>query len=203
MADETLTTDEVLIIRIAGNDSEAIGAFYARWFPQFTRLARRLTGSEHAGEDIAQEAVVRVIMGAGTYRRGRSARSWLLSIVYHLVQDWGRRNKVRKAASLSDPGESDEGGPRAIEVEGREPTAEEKAFAREREDAVQAAIARLSPQDREVLLLRDFEGLNGTETAQVLEIPVDKVGSRLFRARRRLGDLLQSEWPGLFPPQER
>jgi RNA polymerase sigma-70 factor (ECF subfamily) len=201
MADDTLT-DEALIVRIAENDSEAISAFYDRWFPQFTRLARRLTGSDHAGEDIAQDAIVRVIMGANKYQRGRSPRSWLLSIVYHLVQDWGRRNKVRKAASLSESGESDDGGQRAIEVAGREPSAEEKAFAREREAAVQAALMRLSHEDREVILLRDYEGLSGIETAQVLGISVDKVGSRLFRARRRLGVLLQSEWPGLFPPQE-
>lgn len=201
MAGDT-PTDEALIVKIAKGDAEAISTFYDRWFPQFSRLARRLTGNDHAGEDIAQEAVVRVIMGAGKYQPGRSPRSWLLSIVYHLVQDWGRRKKVRRAASLSEPGESDEGGPRGMEIEGREPTAEERAHAREREGAVRTALTKLSIEDREVILLRDFEGLSGLETASVLGISVDKVGSRLFRARKRLGALLQTEWPGLFPPQE-
>jgi RNA polymerase sigma-70 factor (ECF subfamily) len=199
MAGETLT-DEVLLVRIAKADSAAISAFYDRWFPQFARLARRLTGSEHAGEDLAQEAVVRIIMGAGKYQPGRAARSWVLSVLYHLVQDWARRAKVRKAASLSEPGESDDAP--GIEVEGREPTAEERAFAREREAAVQGALMKLSAEDREVILLRDYEGLSGLETAEVIGISVEKVGSRLFRARGRLGALLTAEWPGLFRPEK-
>lgn len=202
MPDETLS-DEVLLARMAVGDSDAISTFHDRWFPQFTRLATRLTGDTHASEDLAQEAVVRIIMSAGKYEPGRSSRSWLLAILYHLVQDWGRRQKVRRATSLSDTYEEHDGSERSLEVEGREPTAEEKAQAREKADIVHEALTRLSSDDREVLLLRDYEGLSAPETALVLNISVEKVGSRLFRARQRLGTLLLANWPELFSPRER
>jgi RNA polymerase sigma-70 factor (ECF subfamily) len=202
MADETLLDDEALIVRTAAGDAAAVSAFYDRWFPQFVRLATRLTGSAHAGEDLAQEAAVRVIVSAGLYKKGRSARSWLLAIVYNLSRDWWRKKAVREALSLDEPVGADEGGPRAAEVAGREPSAEERAEARERSAAVTLALKKLTPTEREVILARDYEGLSAPEAALVLGISVEKVGSRLFRARKRLGALLQNDWPGLFPSHE-
>jgi RNA polymerase sigma-70 factor (ECF subfamily) len=202
MADETLT-DEALLTLVAAGDSAAISKFYDRWFPQFARLATRLTSDKETGEDLAQEAVVKVIMGAGKYQPGRSPRSWLLAILYHLVQDWARRKKVRKATSLSDTHEGNDGSESSIDIEGREPTAQERAEARERADAVRDALTKISIEDREVLILRDYEGLSAPETAQILGISVEKVGSRLFRARQRFGALLVANWPDLFSSREK
>jgi RNA polymerase sigma-70 factor, ECF subfamily len=200
--DETLTMDdETLIVRIADGDAAAITVFYDRWYQQFARLATRLTGNGHAGEDLAQDAAIRIIVGAGGYKPGKSARSWLLAIVFNLSRDWWRKHNVREAASL-DESVGDEGTTRAAEIAGREPTGAERAEARERADAVNAAIKKLTPSEREVLLARDYEGLSAPEAAQLLDISVEKVGSRLFRARKRLGALLQTDWPGLFPSHE-
>src|SRR5207302_4526909 len=124
-----------------------------------------------------------------------------LAIVYNAARDWGRKQKVREAESL-DESIGDEGSSRAAEIAGREPTVEERSDARERADAVNASLKKLTPGEREVILLRDYEGLSAPETAGILEISVEKVGSRLFRARKRLGALLQTDWPGLFPSHE-
>ena len=201
MADTQLD-DETLLVQVAAGRSAAITEFYNRWYWQFARLATRLTGDKHAGEDIAQEAVVRVITSAHLYKKGRPARSWLLAIVYNLVRDWWRKMKVRDAASLDEPVGADEGPARVVEIAGDEPTAEERAEARERAVAVTASLKKLTPAERAVILLRDFEGLSAPEAARVLEISVEKVGSRLFRARKRLGGHLQTDWPGLFPSHE-
>jgi RNA polymerase sigma-70 factor (ECF subfamily) len=199
--DETLMDDETLIVRIATGDTAAITVFYDRWYPQFARLATRLTANAHAGEDLAQDAAIRVIVGAGGYRPGKLARSWLLAIVYNLSRDWWRKQNVRDAASL-DESAGDEGATRAAEIASREPSPTERAEARDRADAVNAALKKLTPTEREVLLARDYEGLSAPEAAQALHISVEKVGSRLFRARKRLGALLQTDWPGLFPSHE-
>ncbi len=200
MDDPTLLDDETLLARIAAGNAAAVESFYARWYPQFARLATRITGETHAGEDVAQDAAVRVIVKAGQYKTGQSARSWILSIVYHLASDWWRKKHVREAASLDEaPGD---GPPRAAEIPGREPTSDERAEARERAAAVTAALKKLTEREREVILLRDYEGCSAPETAHILQITVEKVGSRLFRARKRLGALLQTDWPGLFPSHE-
>lgn len=200
MDDEARTDDEALIARVAAGDSVAIAAFYDRWFPQFARLATRLTGDHYAGEDIAQDAAVRVIVGAKLFKSGKSARSWLLAIVYNLARDWWRKKNVRDAASLDDT--TDDGGPRAAEVPGREPTAAERAEAREREAIIAAALDKLTPAERDVIVLRDYEGLSAPAAAAALGITAEKVGSRLFRARKRLGGQLQTDCPGLFPSHE-
>lgn len=188
--------DATLLGQIAAGDSGAVEIFYIRWFPQFARLATRLIGNGPDGEDVAQEAAVRVITRAATFHSGESARRWLLTIVRNLVRDRGRREDVRRAASLSAPdGERD-----AVQVPDRAPTPPERAAARERAAAVHHALCELPGDLREVILLRDYEGFSAPDAAQILGISVNLVGSRLFRARQRLGAALQTGWPELFPP---
>ena len=109
-----------------------------------------------------------------------------LRIERHFLQRW-RAQRGRLEA-------------RSSQIEDGAP--EDKLIARERAEAMRAALERLTPAERAVILLRDYSGLSAPEAAIELEISVEKVGSRLFRARRRLGALLQSDWPGLFPAHE-
>ncbi len=199
--DEALKT---LIARIALGNSAAMAEFYTLWFGQFVCLAARQTGNPDAAEDIAQDTVIQVITRAGTYipGRGASPRAWMLTILHNRVCDWARRKEVRRAQSVNVPSEDDESGHRAIDIPAREPSAEERLSERERDGAMRAALAKLTETEREVILLRDYSGLSAPQTASTLGISVEKVGSRLFRARKRLGALLQTDWPGLFPSHD-
>ena len=172
--------------------------FCDRWYPQFALIATRLTGNRPDGEDIAQGAIVQVLTKARTYKPSRPARAWLMAVLYNRVRDWARRNNVRWALSVND---TDDGAPEAV-IPDDAPTAAEVVEAKERSGAVQAALMKLTAMEREVILLRDFQGLSPEEAAQVLDISVPMVGSRLHRARKRLGGLLQADWPSLFPPRE-
>jgi RNA polymerase sigma-70 factor (ECF subfamily) len=196
--------DEALIARIALGNPAAMAEFYTCWFGQFVRLATRQTGNPDAAEDIAQDTVIQVITRAGTYvpGRGTSPRAWMLTILHNRVCDWARRKEVRRAQSVNASSEDDEGGPRAIEIPAREPSAEERLSERERDGAMRAALEKLTDTEREVILMRDYSGLSAPQTASALGISVERVGSRLFRARKRLGTLLQTDWPGLFPSHD-
>lgn len=190
--------DAALLARIASGDPAAMEVFYGRWFPQFARLATRLIGNGPDGEDVAQDAVVKAITRAGTFRPGESPRTWLITIVRNAVCDLQRRKTVRRAVSVNEPDDDRA----AVQVPDRAPTAGERAEARERAAAVHHALNQLTDDERAVILLRDYEGLSAADAARVLGITVEKVGSRLFRARKHLGALLQTAWPGLFPPGE-
>ena len=190
--------DAKLLKGIAAGEQAASVAFCDYWFPHLFRIATRLTGNAIDGEDIAQETIVRVLTKAHTYKPGKPARAWLMAVLYNRVRDWARRNNVRWALSVHDA----EDGPQGVDVPDRDPTAAEVQEAGERSAAVQAALLKLTAIEREVIVLRDLEGLSPAEAAAVLEITVEKVGSRLHRARKRLGELLQFEWPSLFPPRE-
>lgn len=197
--DEHAPDDCTLVTRIAQNpsDSASMDAFHARWFSQFYRLALRHTGRHEVAEDLAQEAIVKVICTAHTYDPARPVRAWLVTIVRNLCVDWWRR--YRPNAPLG--GDGDDDGPPALQLPDDEPSPHECLVAREREAALRACVELLTETEREVLVLRDLQQLTPAETAVVLKIPVGCVGSRLHRARLRLGELLSREWPGLFPPR--
>ena len=95
--------DATLIAQIAAGDADAIAAFHARWFGQFYSLAMKLTKDSHESEDIAQNALVRVISNAGKFDKSRPARTWLLAIVYHLIQDWARARKFARPPVRASP----------------------------------------------------------------------------------------------------
>jgi RNA polymerase sigma-70 factor (ECF subfamily) len=190
--------DPALMKQVKAGDPVAITTFYEIWFPRFYGLAYRLTGDTTASEDLAQEAVIHAITNADKCWPGKSAGPWLRAILRNRVIDWARRKNVRFALSVHEPGDGHGG----VEVETREPTAQEVLEAGEKSDVVQAALLKLTAAEREILLLRYYDGLATEEIAKVLEISVEKVGSRLFRARRRLAAQLQTDWPSLFPSRE-
>lgn len=192
--------DKALLARIAARDESAATVLYNRWFRQFYALAYRFVGRTEPAEDIAQEAFVRVLVKVHRYNPTLSARTWFATIVRRLAFDWLRRARVRAAVPLADP---EDDGERALDVPDREPTALERVQAREREAAVRWALAQLPDDDRDVLLLRDYEGHSPAEAAAALDIPLGRVGGRLYRARQRFGDLLVREFPSLFPSRGR
>lgn len=202
--DEHAIEDRSLVTRMAqdSGDAAAITAFYQRWFRQFYACALRYTGKHEAAEDLAQEAVIRVIRTATAYDAARPVRAWLLTIVRNLCVDWLRRHRPQVSLSGSADPDADADGDGALDIPDRDPTAHERAVARERAAALRRVLDLLTDTEREVVVLRDFQELTPAEAATVLRIPVGRVGSRLHRARKRLGELLARECPTLFSGRE-
>ena len=140
-------------------------------------LARWLTGNAHDAEDVVQEACVKALAGLGGYAGG-NARAWLLAIVRNAAFTWLARNRPRDLVLVADPAE--------VAPASNQPQAENAETALiERADqaAVEAAIAALPHPFREVLVLRDINGLSYKEIAAMLAVPIGTVMSRLARAR--------------------
>jgi RNA polymerase sigma-70 factor (ECF subfamily) len=136
-------------------------------------LARWLAGNDHDAEDIVQEACVRAFRFGGGFRGGNS-RSWLLTIVRNMAYSWLKKNRPKAIVSIGDE--------ELAEIEDPGTPAFEKADA----DVLRAAIEELPAEFREALVLRDVEGLSYKEIADVADVPVGTVMSRLARARRQL-----------------
>ncbi|HEY4415966.1 MAG TPA: sigma-70 family RNA polymerase sigma factor [Verrucomicrobiae bacterium] len=146
-------------------------------------LARWLAGNDHDAEDIAQEACVRAFRFLGGYRGG-DARAWLLTIVRNTAFTWLKKNRPQKVVSISD----DE----LQEIEDQ--TGVVGAFHGADKDVLRAALEALPLEFREALVLRELEGLSYKEIAEIAEVPVGTVMSRLARARRQLQDSIT--WKG-------
>lgn len=146
-------------------------------------LARWLTGNRVDAQDVVQEACLRAYRAIGTFGAG-NARAWVLTIVRHTAYTWLRKNRSASLVMVDDL----EAVERAQAVPG-EPdvaTPETQLIAKADAARLEAAIAALPAPFRETLVLRDVQGLDYREIAEVTEVPIGTVMSRLARARRRL-----------------
>ena len=170
------------------NDARRFEAIVLPHFDAAYNLARWLLRDEAAAEDVVQEAVLRALRRF-TSLRGSDARPWLLGIVRntcftHLRERSGRREQ----SGFED--DAIEDFQHAAGLVAPDPAA---ALDRGRERAViDAAIAALSPALREVIVLRELEGLDYAEIALVASIPIGTVMSRLSRARSGLRSALSA-----------
>jgi RNA polymerase sigma-70 factor, ECF subfamily len=146
-------------------------------------LARYILRDPHDAQDVVQEAFLRAIRHFANFR-GADGRAWLLSIVRNACfTELRRRRSGERAVEFEDEmhsGEAEQTGPeadlaRAIAVQ-----------------SVQEGLARLPVEFREVLVLRELEGLSYKEIAQVAGMPIGTVMSRLARGRRQLSVALGS-----------
>jgi RNA polymerase sigma-70 factor (ECF subfamily) len=146
-------------------------------------LARWLAGNDHDAQDVAQEATLRAFKFFGGFR-GDNARSWLLSIVRNTFYTWLRKNRpIEKVINIDDE---------TLGIEDGSAHAEQVPFADA--EAVRRAIAALPVEFREIVILREMEGFSYKEIAELAEVPIGTVMSRLARARKLLQKSLTAEF---------
>ena len=148
-------------------------------------LARWLTGSRADAEDVVQEACLRAFRGIGGFS-GVNARAWLLTIVRHAAYTWLGKNRSAVLLTVDDLEAVEQKQARGGDPESGPATPEAALIAKTDAMRLEAAIAELPMPFRETLVLRDVQGLDYREIAEVTKVPIGTVMSRLARARRRL-----------------
>ena len=151
-------------------------------------LARWLAGNDHDAQDVAQEASLRAFKFFGNFR-GDNARAWLLTIVRNTFYNWLKKNRPAEIA-----GELDD---EALAVEDVSVSAEAMNLRLADAGVVRRAISELPVEFREMVVLREMEGLSYKEIAELSDVPIGTVMSRLARARKQLQKSLAGEFkPG-------
>lgn len=151
-------------------------------------LARWLVRREQDAQDIVQEAFLRAYRYFDNFRGG-SDRAWLLGIVRNLCFDWFRhQRRLNKHMSFDEEIHSDEDYPH-VTLE----TPETLLQQHDNAQLINQALAKLAFEHREVVILRDMEGLSYKEIASLIDIPVGTVMSRLARGRKHLAALMQTK----------
>lgn len=170
-------TDIELVRGLAAGDDGAFQALIGRFANDLFGLAYSLVGNAADAEDVVQQTLVVVVNRIGSFEGRSSLKTWLFRIVMNLSSKSLRSRRVRRAMSLNDPDQ-----PAAQSIADRRTGA---AAVDARMD-VMAALDTLSSEHREVLVLRELQGMSYDEIAEALKVPRGTVESRLFRARREL-----------------
>jgi RNA polymerase sigma-70 factor (ECF subfamily) len=148
-------------------------------------LARWLTRDDHDAEDVVQEAYLRALKFFGGFH-GADGRTWLLAIVRNTCYTWLQKKRAHGPATSFDE-----------EIHGVEAEALNPAtllLQKEHQRSVRQAVEELPTDLREVVVLRELEGLSYKEIAAIADIPLGTVMSRLARARERLQQRLEGNW---------
>jgi len=177
-------SDEELIRSSASGDRESFERLVDRHGAALFRFAARTCRVARDAEDAVQEALLAAWRGAATFREESSARTWLFQVLVHACRRGARRHagepERHEEAAAADGVAADQSGP------------DDRTAARQATAALERALAELAPEAREVLLLRDVEGLSGEEAAAALGVGIAAMKSRLHRARLELKERVEA-----------
>jgi RNA polymerase sigma factor (sigma-70 family) len=148
-------------------------------------LARWLTGNPSDAEDVVQDACIKAYAGLANYAGG-NARAWLLTIVRNTSYTWMSRNRGRRIMPVGDLGDLDDfSAAQGVDL-ASDDNQEASLIVKADTAALETAIAALPDPFRETLVLRDINGLSYREIADMLNVPIGTIMSRLARARAQL-----------------
>ncbi len=159
---------------------------------QVYRVARRLVASREEAEDLVQETYARAFRSWRSYTPGTNMRAWLLRILTNLNVDRGRR--IQRTPQTQPLEETDYYLANKLASAGGEDVLDQDVVVeRMSQDSVVKALADISPQFRDVVVLVDIGDFTYADAAQILDVPIGTVMSRLHRGRRALKQKLAEE----------
>jgi RNA polymerase sigma-70 factor (ECF subfamily) len=172
-----------LVARLKAGDAAAFESIYEAYRPRLFSFLARLSRRRDVAEDLLEETWLRLVTRAAELRDDSCVGAWLFTVARHLYLSWCRHR------ALDDWRLSDLTPSWPAPVAGEAPF--EATARRQTERRVEQALARLSTQDREVLLLVAVEGLSPSEAASALGIAPEALRKCLQRARERLADAME------------
>jgi RNA polymerase sigma-70 factor, ECF subfamily len=180
--DASLNDGKLIEATLAGQPA-AFGQLVLKYQDRLFNSLFRLLGSAEDARDITQDAFTQAFLKLETFRGSSAFYTWLYRIGFNLAMSHARSKHTTQSL---DHGKSESG---SEPIDGQPPP--EADFAREEEvKLVQTAIGQLAAEHRQMIVLREIEDCSYEQIAEILELPIGTVRSRLFRARLALRDQL-------------
>lgn len=184
-----LPTDEALVEAFQAGDLAAFDLLVVRWQRKIQGTIYRILGTEEDARDLCQEAFLKAFRALKGFKGEARFSSWLYQIAVNLCRDRMRRRRGRTFLSLEALG--DESGP--SRAASPDPGPMELLQRGALRSLVQDAIAMLPEDQREVIVLKEYEELTFLEIAQVLDVPLSTVKTRLYRGLVNLRSCLERQ----------
>ncbi len=168
-------SDEHLMLAFSKGSAESFNELFLRYKQPIYGFFRRRTADPHHAEELSQETFLVLLRAASRYEPRALFRTYLYAIAFKILRAHRRKSAFRATFF---------GQPKSIPDPAKQDATESGLW-------VRRAVEKLDRIDREILLLREFEQLSYAEIADLLELPINTVRSRLFRARTALRNLLE------------
>ena len=182
-------SDAEILAEVAAGDIDAYGKIVGRYRGRLYNFVFRFVSDRETAEDIVQETFLRAFRKRKEYRAIANFSTWLFTIAGNLAKSELRRRKRWRLFSLHRDDDSDSGMELPDETYRPDKVAESSLA----DDQIHDAIAALPENYRQVILLRDVEGMAYQEIAEIVDCPVGTVKSRVNRARLKLQQKLKNE----------
>lgn len=187
---DQMTREEELrtVESVLGGDVNAFETLVLSYEKNVYNLALRMVKNPEDASDMAQEAFIRAYNSLASFRGESKFSVWLYRIVSNVCLDFLRSRSRHPTASLSV--ENDEGEETELDIPDESQSPEALLERRLTRDSVRRGLDALSEEYRQILLLREIQGLSYDEIAETLSMELGTVKSRIFRARKKLCDFL-------------
>lgn len=187
--------DAVLVSRSQAGDMKAYDSLVIRHRNRIFAMIRNMTHHEADAWDLTQDVFIKAWNALANFEAKAKFSTWLYRIAHNVVYDWNRRKKHDMAGELNDEiFENDRIDPSAIAIPHVGGSPDEQMAMGELKTKIEAALAKISPEHREIVILKDVQGLAYKEIADVMGCTIGTVMSRLFYARQKLQALLRDEY---------
>lgn len=184
-----------LVARAQAGDMRSFDALVTRHRGRIYAMIRNMIHHEAEAWDLAQEVFIKAWQALPRFEAKARFSTWLYRIAHNVVYDWSRKKRIEGVGELNDEIFDRERIDPASATTPEAAEAPDEAMARgELRVKIEAALAKLTPEHREVVMLKDVQGLAYKEIAEVMETSIGTVMSRLFYARQKLQTMLRHEY---------
>lgn len=183
-------TEADLIVKAQQGDEDAFAQLLDAHQGKVYGLTLRLTGSPEDAMELTQETFFNAWRGLPSFHQDSKFSTWLYRLATNATIDFLRKEKRRRSVAVSSLSVEDEEEQRVLDIPDHRFTPQSEAERRELQEAVHRGLSKLSDEHRQVLILRELNGLSYGEIAEVLSIEEGTVKSRISRARLALRKIL-------------
>jgi RNA polymerase sigma-70 factor (ECF subfamily) len=185
------------VLRFREGDESAFEALVLRHERQLYQIALRMLGSREDAMEAVQETFLRIFRSLKDFRGDAAFRTWAVGILLNLcrsrIVSTRERMRRREMALVKVDDEGEEMS--AVDPPDQRPDPEAAALGGELRQALERALGQVTPEHREILILREIQGMEYEELGQALGCAHGTVKSRLCRARQALREALEGVWP--------
>lgn len=176
--------DQDLVHKAQAGDRAAFGKLAHRYYEMVYAIGFSILGNREEALDLTQDVLLKVMDQIGTFTGASKFKTWLYRVSVNQALDFCRKRRPTEPIEDPEAFRSHQPGPREI------------ASGAEVQELVRKALEGLSPEHRAVLVLREWNGLSYDEIAETLQIELGTVMSRLFYARKKIGDMVRANLGG-------